>query len=315
MTGRCMVPVYGRRREPIESRRTFRRCAFRHAESPARPSGPGGITVTPPGDDHRVTTQLRLVDTPEAPPAPASRARQRRRAPAPVGARPSGRTHVGAARAGGHRRAVRWGDWQLDARTRTVGRRASPPPARRSSGSPPSRSGPAPGATRARSAWRAEAPGPLPASPTRREGRTLCRMGDTQRPTPSDWQELAAKELKGDPASLDLEHPRGHPGQAALHRGRPRGPRGRRHAARASTRSSAACGPRCTPTGRGRSASTPASPPPRSRTPSTGRTSPPGRWACRSPSTSPPTAATTATTRASSATSARPAWRSTPSRT
>ena len=39
------------------------------------------------------------------------------------------------------------------------------------------------------------------------------------------------------------------------------------------------------------------------------------RWASRSPSTSPPTAATTATTRASSATSARPASPSTPSRT
>ncbi len=36
------------------------------------------------------------------------------------------------------------------------------------------------------------------------------------------------------------------------------------------SRSCAACAPRCTPTARGRSASTPASPPPRSRTPSTG---------------------------------------------
>ena len=45
------------------------------------------------------------------------------------------------------------------------------------------------------------------------------------------------------------------------------------------------------------------------------RTSRPGRWACRSRSTSRRTAATTATTRASSATSARPASRSTRSRT
>ena len=52
-------------------------------------------------------------------------------------------------------------------------------------------------------------------------------------------------------------------------------------------------------TSRGPSASTPASPPPRSPTPSTGATSRPGRWACRSPSTSPPTAATTPTTRGS----------------
>ncbi|WP_455854694.1 hypothetical protein [Ensifer canadensis] len=44
-------------------------------------------------------------------------------------------------------------------------------------------------------------------------------------------------------------------------------------------------------------------------------TSPPARRAFRSPSTSPPTAATTATIRASRATSARPAWRSTASRT
>jgi methylmalonyl-CoA mutase len=37
-------------------------------------------------------------------------------------------------------------------------------------------------------------------------------MGDTQRPTPSDWQELAAKELRGtDPAALTWSTPEGIP--------------------------------------------------------------------------------------------------------
>ncbi len=37
-------------------------------------------------------------------------------------------------------------------------------------------------------------------------------MGDTQRPTPSDWQELAARELRGtDPASLTWSTPEGIP--------------------------------------------------------------------------------------------------------
>ena len=100
-----------------------------------------------------------------------------------------------------------------------------------------------------------------------------------------------------------------------LHRGRPRGARDRRRAARLRAVRPRRRGRRCTRTGRGRSASTRASRPPRSRTRSTARTSRPGRWACRSRSTSRRTAATTATTRASSATSARPASRSTPSRT
>jgi hypothetical protein len=34
-------------------------------------------------------------------------------------------------------------------------------------------------------------------------------MGDQQRPTPSDWQELASKELKGDPSSLTWVTPEG----------------------------------------------------------------------------------------------------------
>ena len=100
---------------------TFRGCP--------RDFRPGSeITVTPPGDDHHVTTQLRLVDPPEAPPAPASRARKPSRSAAAhrSGTRTSGTRTSGSRRGPGPRpagrRAVRWGDWQLDARTRTVGR-------------------------------------------------------------------------------------------------------------------------------------------------------------------------------------------------
>ncbi len=64
-----------------------------------------------------MTTQLRLVDTPETPPAPASRAGKPSR---PAAARPSGTRTSGPRSVG--RRAVRWGDWQLDAGTRRVGR-------------------------------------------------------------------------------------------------------------------------------------------------------------------------------------------------
>ena len=83
----------------------------------------------------------------------------------------------------------------------------------------------------------------------------------------------------------------------------------------ASRRSCAGRTRRCTSTSRGRSGSTPGSPPPRSPTPSTAATSPPGRRACRSRSTCRPTAATTATTRGWPATSAWPASRSTRSTT
>ena len=139
----------------------------------------------------------------------------------------------------------------------------------------------------------------------RRPGRpgALARAGEgraARRATP----DALARETPGRPA---------HP--AALHRGGSRGARVHRHAARACSRSCAARAPRCTPTAPGRCASTPASRPPRSRTPSTAPTWPPGSRASRWPSTSPPTAATTRTTRACAATSARPASRSTPSRT
>ena len=67
---------------------------------------------------------------------------------------------------------------------------------------------------------------------------------------------------------------------------------------------------RCTRPSPGRSASTPASRPPRSRTPSTAAISRAVRRACRSRSIWRPTAATTATTCGSAATSA---WRASPS--
>jgi hypothetical protein len=63
-----------------------------------------------------VSTQLRLVEPPAA-----SRARAR----AGTGARSRRATTSGAPRARvatGSRRAVHWGDWQLDAQTRRVGR-------------------------------------------------------------------------------------------------------------------------------------------------------------------------------------------------
>src|SRR5713101_6220705 len=71
-----------------------------------------GIDVVPPGDTHDMSTQLRLVEAPTGPrtrppknPAPVRAARARARA-----------------RNGAGRRAAHWGDWELDARTRRVGR-------------------------------------------------------------------------------------------------------------------------------------------------------------------------------------------------
>jgi hypothetical protein len=78
-----------------------------------------GITVTPPGDTPRVTTQLRLVETPE--PEPRSVAGPTTRsAKAPARATKRRARAAGPARSG--RRAASWGDWHLDAGTRQVGR-------------------------------------------------------------------------------------------------------------------------------------------------------------------------------------------------
>ena len=75
---------------------------------PAAAVGRPGISVTPPGDTQNMATQLRLVDPPQAP-----RTRATRGTRATVAAR--GRTRA-------PRRAARWGDWQLDDRTRRIGR-------------------------------------------------------------------------------------------------------------------------------------------------------------------------------------------------
>jgi len=129
------------------------------------------------------------------------------------------------------------------------------------------------------------------------------------------WRKLAEKELKGrDPAELTwhtlegipikplyteedtegLDHLGSLPGEAPF----VRGPRATMYTGRPWTIRQYAASRR-----------------PRNPTPSTAGRSRPGSRASRSPSTSPRTAATTATTRAFSATWARPAWRSTRSRT
>jgi hypothetical protein len=63
-----------------------------------------------------VTTQLRLVEPPESPAGRASRPPKRRNRTAD---RPRS---ASLARSRTGRRSANWGDWQLDARTRKVGR-------------------------------------------------------------------------------------------------------------------------------------------------------------------------------------------------
>jgi len=64
-----------------------------------------------------VTTQLRLVEPPETPAGRAARPPKRRDRTTD---RPRTASVAGSRRTG--RRSVNWGDWQLDARTRKVGR-------------------------------------------------------------------------------------------------------------------------------------------------------------------------------------------------
>jgi hypothetical protein len=67
------------------------------------------MSVTPPGKTAPVAQQLRLVDTP--------------RSTHPRVTRPgTGRTASGRVATPRARRAATWGDWQLDARTRQVGK-------------------------------------------------------------------------------------------------------------------------------------------------------------------------------------------------
>jgi hypothetical protein len=68
------------------------------------------MSVVPPGDDHDVSTQLRLVEPPE---------RRKKATRATKRAAPRRGRVVGASRG----RRVRWDtDWRLDAATRQVGR-------------------------------------------------------------------------------------------------------------------------------------------------------------------------------------------------
>jgi len=96
---------------------------------------PSEINVTPPVDDHGVSTQLRLVDTTDLtvrPDGAPQRAQKRAQKPAqepaqkPAQKRTPMRGRVtprGGARGGSAKRSVRWaGDLRLDDRTRTVGR-------------------------------------------------------------------------------------------------------------------------------------------------------------------------------------------------
>ena len=150
--------------------------------------------------------------------------------------------------------------------------------------------------------------------PTRGRRHGGQPMSDNK--TLADWASACRTRAQGSaPDSLDLADAGGHRRQAALHR-RPisrlpvisaRCP--------ALHRSPAVRAPPCMPGGPGRSGNMPASPPPKPRMPSTARRSPPASRASPSPSISPPIAAMTRIIRASSAMSARPAWRSIRSRT
>jgi hypothetical protein len=67
-----------------------------------------------------VSTQLRLVEPPAPKQAATRSAKQTARQQASGRARPAGRRAANLKPTG--RRAVAWGDWHLDARTRKVGR-------------------------------------------------------------------------------------------------------------------------------------------------------------------------------------------------
>ena len=91
------------------------------------------------------------------------------------------------------------------------------------------------------------------------------------------WRAAAEKSLRGKPVdSLTWQTPEGIPVKPLYTAADLAGPRSTPTRCRASRRSSAARSRRCTRSGRGRSASTPASRPPRSRTRSTAATSPRG---------------------------------------
>jgi hypothetical protein len=72
-----------------------------------------GMTVVPLGHPLDMATQLRLVETPTERRPSSKRSRA---------AKPSPRSATRVQRVQGARRAGHWGEWQLDARTRRVGR-------------------------------------------------------------------------------------------------------------------------------------------------------------------------------------------------
>jgi hypothetical protein len=110
------------------------RTARGHPESlRARPCGrrgvAPGISVTPRGDTPDMATQLRLVDpppasepTPRAPSRTAAPSRRQARATTRKPGRKTTATVGSARRPARGRRAVSWGEWELDARTRSIGR-------------------------------------------------------------------------------------------------------------------------------------------------------------------------------------------------
>ena len=129
-----------------------------------------------------------------------------------------------------------------------------------------------------------------------------------------DWQKAATKSA-GSPEKLVWHTPEGIDVKPLYTRRRSAGPAVRRHAARLRAL-------RARPAGDDVRGAAVDDPPVRRLLDRRGverllpaQRSPPAGRASRSPSTSPRTAATTPTIRASSATSARPAWRSTRSRT
>jgi hypothetical protein len=157
------------------------------------------------------------------------------------------------------RRRGELGQWRLDAmRAGSAGRRRRPPACRER----PIGRGSRELTTRAQLRPRSRCVVPSP-------------MGDTERARPTGRS--CGQGSQGRSGEADLDTPEGIPVQPSTPP--------RTSKARSGGYDAGLCAflrgvrERCTPTGRGRSASTPVSRPPRSRTPSTGQTWPPGNGA------------------------------------
>ena len=114
---RHRLGAHGRGRGEIEVARWKRVTKLPSLERDVCHIADRGISVTPLGDTPLVTTQLRLV---EAPGKPRTHAAAVKRASTAKGAQARKPRTTGKATTA--RRPVHWGDWQLDARTRRVGR-------------------------------------------------------------------------------------------------------------------------------------------------------------------------------------------------